>query len=1159
MNKTGKFLSSLLIAGCFAAIPGLSQNTNSADLRGTVMDAKGAVLAGAQVTVKDVDKDLTRTFITDEAGLYETGPIVPDHYLVTISAPGFKTDVRGPITLNVGTDTLNATLAVGSVQEQVVVTTDLPLLETESGSQGASLEAGTMAELPQYGSDWQNFVFLVPGAQFSMRTGQTEVINGNLPYGSVLADGASTNLPMSANSDVTVFETTSEVKIDTNSFSAAYGMGGVLFNQITKGGTDKFHGSAYEYFQNDALKAADYSLTANPNKVAFQRYDNYGFSVGGPVLIPRTNIGKKLFFYFDYDKTYSNGGSGNTVMSVPTDAMRQGDFTGMPTIFDYKTQQLTWVQDSKGNWNPNTVRTSFADEYGNGNKLPSSYFSPLMLQFQKFFPEPNVTSGTITSGNGLPYRNYTTNVPNLGPVTKFFGRVDYTPFTNHRFTISETESDNPAISYGNGKELCPINCQSQDVSRDNAQISDVWTVSSTKINEARFGFTDQLNYFSPFSEGQGYPAKMGIKWAIADAIPQVDLMSLSGLGEPSNSIYKEFVFDPSDVFTLIHGRHVLHFGGEFLISRADSTAWGNQNPGETYYGGYYSDGCLPNQACWTTGKSSLGQQNNDDAEYSDFLQGYSAMWWGNYTPEFGARIKNPQAFVQDDYKVRPNLTLNLGVRWFGTTGWNEVKGNMSVFDPTIPNGAPAGWTDFNGNAETKQLGGMWYGFSQAGGRKTLQAPIYTTFLPRVGFSWSRDPKTVLRGGVGLYNYSWSEDTYGMGMGGAAGESGGAWDPSNGIYYQLQADSDGSLNYEGPQNGTSGCTTGCWGKSVKNLIVSNPTTSYAKNGNGATYNAYHTPIPKIWQYNLTVERQIGTTMMASVAYVGTKGYNLKWVGDINQVPQSELSITDTAPGTNKRPYPIYTNLTGGGTNDASSNYNSLQVVFQKRLAHGLEVNANYVWSKFLDSMDSSAWGSSQGAQDYQNAYCPKCNWGPSNFDQRHVFSAAAVYTLPFGRGAQFLNNNAIVDEVIGGWRLAATTRDNTGSPFTPTMATDNSYGAGSGESQYPNLIGNPNGLRMRTQNNWYDKNAYQSPGIGVFGNVHRNSLYGPNYYNLNMSFGKTFNLLEKCKFEVRADAQNALNHPVLGGPDSGIGNSNPANLTSVIDGGRHVQLYGKFTF
>ncbi|HLY42387.1 MAG TPA: carboxypeptidase-like regulatory domain-containing protein [Terracidiphilus sp.] len=1153
MRKTKVFLSSLVMAVCLSAVAGFAQNTNSADLRGTVTDPNGAVVAGATVSVQDIDKDLTRTFITDKAGLFETGPIVPDHYLVTVSAPGFKTVIRGPITLEVGTDTLNAELTVGEAHEQVVVTTDLPLLETESGSQTEALESNTMAELPQYGSDWQNFVFMVPGAQFSYRTGQTAEINGNLPYNSVLADGATTTLPMSSNSDVTIFEATSEVKVDSNAFSAQYGLGGIIFNQISKGGGDKFHGSAYEYFQNDALNAADFSITGGKNKVAFQRYDNYGFSVGGPVLVPHTKIGKNVFFFFDYDRTYSNGGSGNTVLSVPTDAMKQGDFTGLPTIFDYKTQQLSWVQDpSSGAWVPDTVRKSFADEYGNGNKLPSSYFSPLMLEFQKFFPEPNVP-GNPTSGNGMPHNNYTTNVPNLGPFIKYFGRLDYTPTANHRFTISETASDNPAISYGYGKALCPINCQSQDVSRDNAQVSDVWTINANMVNEARMGFTDQLNFFSPFSQGQGYPEKMGIKWAVADAIPPVDLMSLSSLSEPSNSVYKEFVFDPSDVFTLVHGRHVLHFGGEFLISRADSTAWGNENPGETYFGGYYSDGCIVDSCKWDM--SSINQQNNDDAEYSDFLQGLSAMWWGNFTPEFGARIKNPQAFVQDDLKLRPNVTLNLGLRWFGTTGFNEVKGHMAVFDPTVVNGGSG--NDPNGNPAANQLGGIWYGFSHANGRTTLQAPVWDTFLPRIGVSWAVDAKTVVRGGFGLYNYSWSEDTYGAGMGGGAGGSGGAWDPSNGIYYQLQMDSDGSLNYEGPQNGSQGCTTGCWGKSVQGLWVVNPTTSYAQNGNGASYNQYHTPVPKIWQYNLTVERQIGNTMKAQAAYVGSKGSNLNFGVDINQIPASELSAIDTAPGSNKRPFPLFTGL-GGSTNNAVSDYNSLQLVFQKRLAYGLEADANYVWSKFLDSMDSAGWGSSVGTQNYQNSYCVKCNWGPSNFDQRHVLSVSAIYTLPFGRGAQFLNNNAIADEIIGGWRLAATTRDNSGSPFTPTMATNTSYSQAG--ALYPNLIGDPNQMvTPRSIHNWYNKDAFGAPAVATFGNAHRNSVYGPSYYNLNLSFGKTFNIVEKAKFEIRADAQNALNHPILGNPDSGIGNNNPAQLNSVIDGGRHIQLYGKFTF
>jgi hypothetical protein len=1127
MGRTKVSLSGLVIAGCLLAGTGFAQNTNSADLRGSVTDPKGGLIPGATVTVKDVDKDITRTFTTDGAGLYDTGSIVPDHYLVTISAPGFKTLVRGPINLDVGTETLNAQLTVGAIQEEVVVTADLPLLNTEDGSQTTTLSSSTMAKLPQYGADWENFVFLLPGSSYSLQSGQATSINGNLPYSSVLADGATTTLPMSSNSDVTVFETTAEVKVDTNAFSAQYGLGGIIFNQITKGGGDHFHGSVYEYFQNTALNAADYAF-GQQSKPAFQRYDNYGFSVGGPVPLPY--LKNKLFFYFDYDKTYSNGGSGNQFLTVPTDAERAGDFTGMPTIYDPTTQVVT--TDSSGV--PTITRKSFADEYGNGNKIPTNYpgLSKVSAQFQKFFPEPNTTSAQTS--NGLPKNNYFVNVPNLYPTTKYFGRLDFTPVASHRFTISETESDAPGVSYGYGQALCPINCQTQDVSRDNAQISDVWTINSNMVNEARFGFTDQFNFFSPFSLGQGYPQKLGVQWAVADALPEVDFNNYSSLYAASNSIYKEMIFDPSDVFTLIHGRHVLHIGGEFLISRADSTIWGNETAGTTSFTGAYSNSGGVG--------GSIGQESTDNAEYADFLLGYSSSWSGQFTPEYGARIKNPQAFLQDDIKLRPNLTINLGLRWFGTTGFSEVKGNMATFDPTVTNGG-AGF-DPNGTSASNQLGGMWYGFSHANGRTTLQAPVYSTFLPRAGFSWSKDSKTVLRGGIGLYNYTWSQDTYGGPLGQAFGGSGSESDSSNGIYPVLMMDSNGSVNYQQQ-----------YGKSVQALWVTNPTTPYAQNGNSPSYNEYHTPVPKIWQYNLTIQRQLSSTMMGQVAYVGSKGWNLSFPVDINQVPESQLSPTDVTPGSNKRPYPLFKGL-GGSTNNASSNYNSLQAVFQKRLSYGLEFNVAYTWSKFLDSQDSTSWYSAV-SQPYQSSYCVKCNWGPSVFDVRQVLTFSGIYTLPFGRGAMFLNKNNLVDEIVGGWRLAATSRENTGSPFTPTMATNLTYAQAG--NQFPNLIGDPHVPNTKSILNWFNKNAYAAPAPGTFGNVRRNSLYGPNYSNLNLSFGKTFRITEGTRFEVRADAQNALNHASFGGPDSSIGNNTNAVITSVTDGGRHIQLYGRFSF
>jgi hypothetical protein len=228
--------ASLGLAILWPALAAVAQNTNSGEIRGVVTDSSGAIIPGATVKVDDVDKGISHIYTTDSSGLYDTGSIVPDHYLITITAPGFQSYVRGPITLQVATVTIDAAMAVGAAQQQIVVKTDVPLLQTENGTQSTTFESQQMLQLPQVGADWENFVALLPGASSNnYRTGQTASINGNLPYSTVLADGATTTLPMSSNSDVMVLETVGELKIDDSAFSAQYGIGGATFNQISKG------------------------------------------------------------------------------------------------------------------------------------------------------------------------------------------------------------------------------------------------------------------------------------------------------------------------------------------------------------------------------------------------------------------------------------------------------------------------------------------------------------------------------------------------------------------------------------------------------------------------------------------------------------------------------------------------------------------------------------------------------------------------------------------------------------------------------------------------------------------------------------------------------------------------------------------------------------
>src|SRR5260370_42448364 len=282
------------------------QSTNSGDIRGVVSDSTGAALPGVNVTVENVNTGVSKVYVTNNDGVYDTSSIVAGTYKISFSKSGFRELVRSSVTLNAENTTINAQLSVGAVSEQVVVNMDVPLLKTENGEQTFMLDAQTLSQLPQVGQDWSHFDILMAGAagvpmgaQGSLGTGTSNgtmlAVNGNLPFSTVLADGAETTLPASANSDTYTQEVVQEVQVGKSAFSAQYGVGGILYNQISKGGTDHFHGSAYEYFQNDAMNAYSYDFGGPPHKT-FLRYNNFGGSIGAPILK------QKLCFYFHFDK-----------------------------------------------------------------------------------------------------------------------------------------------------------------------------------------------------------------------------------------------------------------------------------------------------------------------------------------------------------------------------------------------------------------------------------------------------------------------------------------------------------------------------------------------------------------------------------------------------------------------------------------------------------------------------------------------------------------------------------------------------------------------------------------------------------------------------------------------------------------------------------------
>jgi hypothetical protein len=1070
----------LLMAGS-----GIAQNTNSGEIRGTVTDPSGAVLPGAAVTILNVDTGVSREVTTNQDGIYDAVSLLPGTYKITFSAKGFNNFVRDGVTLQVQTLTMNAQLTVGAAQQEVQVTAEAPMLKTETAEQSTTFDAKTLINLPNVGQDWGNYTKILPGA---VGTGTGIAVNGNLPYyANFLADGASTTLPHSGNTDTSILETMSELQVQTSTYSAQYGIGGAAFNQISKGGTNEFHGSLYEYLRNDFLDARDFFSPSVGNL----RYHNFGGSIGGPILK------NKLFFYFDVDKTINNSNyfSFDTVPTTGTFGtvnMRAGQFNApeFPTIYNPITRQPF----------PNNIINIPLD--------------PVALKIQNVFPEPNLP-GYVNNWQGV--------LTSQSPVLKFFGRADYNLSDRNRLTFSITERD----ARGTGTTFdYPWDETDYDIASVNAQVSDVWTLSSNVINEFRFGFTRQGNWFYPKTLGQGVPQALGLQYAKADIAPSVSISGTccTGIGPGQNAIYVENSFDPSDVVTMIRGKHILKFGGELLAYQDNSTPWGNINAASFTFSGVFTQSA-------PFGTGGLG--------YADFLLGQVDSWNASNTPIVGMRQKSPQLFIQDDFKVRPNLTLNLGLRYQIQGGWHEIANRIGAFDPTII------------NPGTNTPGAIW--FAPNNGRSSIQAPIHNIFLPRVGFAWSPLNNWVVRGGFGIYSYNWTMDTYADNAKGLGTNSQGSLSETDQVApVFILSDPNPPLNY---------------------VTASRDPGAY--NGQSVNYYPYHTPVARNYQWSFSIQRQLPHDMLVEAAYVGSHATGLYFPSDINQVPPNLIAQSAaTGKGQDLRPYLQFQTINGSRYN-ALSNYNSLQLSLTKRFTAGLQFDMNYTFSKMLDDQDSSGYGAGAGSQPYQDAYNPSLNYGPSNFDVRHMFKGDVVYQLPFGKGRAYMNQGGILDAILGGWQASTIFVIQSGQPFTPLVGGSNNSGALSG-SWYPNLIGDPN-VPHQTIQEWFNpctllsdgttdpagctNPAWAIPAPGTFGNAGRNILRGPGLVSFDFSMGKSFRFPlrhETGELQIRVDAQNVFNHANFGQPDQNVGVGS-AGIISYTNGPRIVQLGARLSF
>jgi hypothetical protein len=1069
----------------------LGQNSNSGVIEGTVQDSSGSVVPGVAVDIMNVQTGTHMIKTTNADGLYTATSVPLGEYSITFSRAGFETFVHNGLVVYVGTTTVNAALQVGHTSERVTVTGEAPLLETDNSDQTTTLDTHAVESMPVVGTDWRSLDGVLPGVNAAgnqAANGQYVGFNGT--QGDTVAwlfDGSPAVLAQDfAPSQLyPPADAIQEVTANTANFSAQYGDGMSVINVITKSGTNHIHGSLYEQIENNVLEARNY-FDLGP--VTPEKWNNFGGDIGGPILK------NKLFLFVSYMEN-PNVYTTPTYFTFPTVAMRQGNFSDpeFPTI--YNPSSLTYV-------NGTATRIPLP-----GNQVTT--IDPVAAKIQAFWPLPNnlgPNGDSIYNNYYYPVKGYETN-------RWYEGKIDYDINQRNRLSFSEmVEPQNRP----NPDPRCPLDCYSGIFKDQAGQLTYTSTISPNLVNEFRFGYAREYVREVTDSENKGYPSQIGLLNAPANIFPMISVSGVesseldggvTALQAPGTELISDFI-------TLVRGKHVIKIGGEFDRYHMNLTSWGNISAGNFYFTGI----ATRNPADPTS--TGLG--------YADLLFGLPQSWNVTEQTENAVHISVGGAFVQDDYKILPKVTLNLGVRWEPQGGWGVKDNDFGVFDPTLNNSATntPGAMDFGGN----------------NGRYTIQNAALHTFAPRVGISWNPLKHWAVRASYGIFDVFRTEEPYTDNMVGVGENAQGSLTSSDNINPVFTLGPNEGYNQGYVQ-----------GPPLPVYPTKASLTPEALNGQSVDYEARSIPTQYVQEIYLNVQREISGGILLDAGYVNTMGVHLQFERDINQVPQALLG-----PGNaqNSRPYPNFQSIVGSLW-DGTSNYNALQLRAEKHASHGLLFTVNYAWSKTLDTGTAS--GSSTGIDVYQQSYDRQANYGLSELDDPYMFNGLASYALPFGYGRRYVDRHGLLDEIIGGWQAGAFFQVHGGIPFTPVMGTANLSNSLAG-AWFPNRMGNGK-LSHPTINKWFDTSAFQEPAPYTFGNSGRNILLGPNWRSVDANLLKTFDLNQLragTAFQFRVDAYDLPNHPNFGQPNANIGTAG-AGIISSANTSRNFEFTGRIIF
>ena len=1147
-----------IVALAALLVPIASAQSIFGSLRGIAMDGSGGAISGAKVTLRNEGTAETRSVVTSNAGEYVFNQIVPGVFTIEVEFQGFKKFQRRGIAVQTQDAlTVDVKMEVGAVTDSVMVSEEVPLIETASASQGQMIDRQKLTELPNLGRNPYMFSRLAPNVQqvgnpayarMQDQSGSSMIslAGGPVRGNNYLLDGVA--ITDMANRAIIIVspEAVQEMKVMANTYDAEIGRSsGGMFNAFLKSGNNAFHGSAGFLVRQTEWLANDFFANRAGKSIVDQPFRNYLGSFGGPIWIPKVYDGRnKTFFFFTFEgyrDTQANSGQ----TSVPTAAERIGDFSKSLTA----NGQLRPIYDPLTTAADGT-RTAFA-----GNLIPTSRINPVGKAIAATFADPTSVARYMGDQNV----SYTGILPSVADQRTY--KLDHRLFSwwNASFSYQWYHSLEPGENWFPDKVSSPEQWRLDRIV-NSSQVNSVMTLNPTTVLSARYGFNRFPNY--SFLASQGFNiASLGFNPGFANAVknptfPIVnfqnfytgDQMSVSA----NNNIYTPNSKTFSVALSKFMGKHSLKFGSD--TRRIANSGFDNGD----------STGNFTFDTQFTQKDYANADKGLTGSDAASLLLGYPSAANGFLGSKLNEYLQYYSGYAQDEFRMNPKLTVTFGLRWERETGLREVNNNLITgFDRnalnsiSVVSGVPT--------RGAVQFAGL------PGGKDATGSPDQNKLAPRVGVAYILNPKTTFRGGYGLYygpqvayNSPYTPEGFTASTVASTSLDGGKT-PNPATY--LNSIFSGGLDK--PVGNTLGDRTGIG----KNLTVLDPMA--------------HSP--RVQQFSIDIQRELPFGIAASIGYVASRSSHLTQTAggiNINQVLPSYFSIGTTAlsakvdnpyfgkgggnlVGSAKvsqaqllRPFAAFGNITYSFSDYNLAKYDSMVVKAQKRLSQGLTFLVAWTYSKNFDRSFGGAGNNlNGGTQGAQNVYDLAGEYGLSYLDATHRISQAWTYEIPVGKGKQFGGGmGKVADLAVGGWSINAVSVISSGFPLQITQNNNNGLIFASG--QRPNATGSNPALSGplsqytdgKVGSAYLSSSAFFTAPALTFGNVSRTiSTRSIGQNNWDMSLFKSFRVTERIKVTFRAEALNALNHPYFRAPGTNVDSSSFGKITSQANFPRFIQL------